>query len=175
MINYEIRDAEPSDSAALNMFLYQANLDTYANEAANILPEDLYSLAPTEQLIQGAEAYLAKKNPGHKMLVAVRGDEIIGGAQMVRRSPEEADELRILYVAKQHKRSGIGSALLQTACASFEPARATKLDVVQFNHEAIAFYVKHGFALDESQVVAPREIGNGKLLPRYRMVREARP
>ncbi len=79
-------------------------------------------------------------------LVAVEGSTVVGFIIGVKTS---VDSLRILMLAvdKQHRRRGIGSALLRKLQLNFPEVRRIYLETRVDNEEAIKFYKKHGFRI----------------------------
>ncbi|MCD6474003.1 MAG: ribosomal protein S18-alanine N-acetyltransferase [Thermoplasmata archaeon] len=79
-------------------------------------------------------------------LVAVEKGAVVGFIIGVKTS---VDSLRILMLAvdEQHRKRGIGSALLKKLQLNFPEVRRMYLETRVDNEEAIKFYKKHGFRI----------------------------
>lgn len=91
------------------------------------------------------------------------GDQLLGFAAYGPAGNEI--KLHKLYVDPEHQRCGIGKALLQYVERGAS-GRTVVLTVNKRNHQAIAAYKKHGFAIRESIVV---DIGGGFVMDDYVM------
>jgi ribosomal protein S18 acetylase RimI-like enzyme len=79
------------------------------------------------------------KRAGLPQFVALDGKRVVGWCDI-----RDGGVLGMGVIAS-HRRSGLGSKLLQAA-SSASPFPRTKLTVFASNTPAIAFYLKHGFA-----------------------------
>ena len=104
---------------------------------------------------------------GVTYLRALESDQLRGFAAYGPAGDEA--KLHKLYVHPEHQRSGIGRALLhEVERASM--GRTLMLTVNKRNHQAIAAYQKHGFAIRESIVI---DIGGGFVMDDYVMAKRA--
>lgn len=110
---------------------------------------------------------------GHSVAVAEYAQESGAGAGIVgiamTGTPRDADatwqrQVYVLYLLRAHQGSGAGDALLEAVLDSRESAALWVLDQ---NHRAQAFYRRHGFVPDIS------EVADG--VPELRMVRPGSP
>jgi GNAT superfamily N-acetyltransferase len=111
---------------------------------------------------------LARLSAQHFSVVASIGSEIAGLAAAEYVDWNRRVILHHLYVARDHRRSGIGGLLLQsvTAWSRTTTARCLWLETQNVNIPAIRFYRRAGFSLSgfdaslyDSNNVDPREVG----------------
>jgi GNAT superfamily N-acetyltransferase len=120
----------------------------------------------SESLLQGLDAAereaswaarLASPGPGEVVIVAERGEPVIGFASAGPARDEDLQdgrhlELYAIYLHPEHWSAGIGSALLEhtlaQAVAVTPSAAAVTLWVLEQNRRARRFYERHGFSTD---------------------------
>jgi ribosomal protein S18 acetylase RimI-like enzyme len=86
--------------------------------------------------------------PSGELLLAKRGDHLLGAVALKALAPPHAAEIKRLFVRPQGRRTGVGKALV---AAILEIARArgyseVKLDTLPSMEGAIALYKSFGFA-----------------------------
>lgn len=94
---------------------------------------------------------------GGEFFVAVDGDALIGTAGVVPVKPATF-ELRKMYLAPHTRGKGVGKALLD-AClrhCRVRRAKTVTLDTTEAMKAAIAFYQRHGFVRDDTQIRGSR-------------------
>ncbi|HET7303824.1 MAG TPA: GNAT family N-acetyltransferase [Segeticoccus sp.] len=142
-----MRPAVAADAPVLGRIHVQIWRETYTG----LMPaEHLASLDPDRQG-ERWRRILTEPEPGTTTLVGTCDDEPAGepvGFTVVG-PPRDEDhpvetELRVLNVLAAHHGTGLAARLLQTALGE----RAAYLWVLEGNERAVAFYRKHGFALD---------------------------
>ena len=105
-----------------------------------------------------------------RWVVAHEGERMVGFASF---HAQGDGELKIdkLYVHPDRQRLGVGGALIGRACdlARSLGAASVVLAVNKRNHNAIAAYRKHGFAIREAVV---KDIGEGFVMDDYVMARK---
>ena len=82
---------------------------------------------------------------GERGYCAVCGNSIIATAIINER--EDIGYLWGMYVASEHQRAGIGSALLSACLSSLTCARTLEVRVLETSSWAISFYQRHDFAI----------------------------
>lgn len=110
------------------------------------------------------------RSPKMRMLVAAEGRRIVGTITF-RDAGAEATIFG-LFVRPGFQRAGLGSALLARALAELPAARRIQLHAMTETPAAIAFYRKHGFALEALERL-PID-GIERELARMALLREAR-
>ena len=111
--------------------------------------------------------------PGRGLLVASDASGIVGlGAWYLAVDPVLA-KLDKLYVLPSHQRLGVGRMLIEWVSDEARAAGAGTLilNVNKRNVNAIAAYLKHGFAVREAVV---NDIGNGFVMDDYVMAKPLR-
>ncbi|WP_240651576.1 MULTISPECIES: GNAT family N-acetyltransferase [unclassified Variovorax] len=148
-IPFQIRPAIAADAPALAALSIQVWLATYATEGVS----DLLARYVLEQFTPAAfTAWMEDADTA--LVVAEAGSHLVGYARLGFNapqplSPDIGTELCTLYVQEPFTRSGVGSALLDKACATIGErtgSDAMWLTVNTQNRRACAFYEKHGFA-----------------------------
>lgn len=138
-----IRPAAEGDAHTLAALSIQVWLATYTEGVSDLCARYVLSEFTPEKFLALLEA------PNVSMHVAEVGDRFVGYS-LVRSGvpqplvPEADSELCKLYVQEPFTRHGVGSALLQAACASND--RLWLMVNVQ-NLRACRFYEKHGFVI----------------------------
>ncbi|MFF0607395.1 GNAT family N-acetyltransferase [Nocardia tengchongensis] len=137
----QIRDAEAADFAAIG----DLTVEVYVGEG-HVNPESPYVAELADTATRAASA---------EILVAVRGDELLGSLTMARPGTAFADiarpgelEFRMLAVSKRARGLGIGRALLERVV---DTARAEGFDAVVLTtmptmQDARRMYDRFGFA-----------------------------
>ncbi|WP_458690011.1 N-acetyltransferase family protein [Nocardia tengchongensis] len=137
----QIRDAEAADFAAIG----DLTVEVYVGEG-HVDPESPYVAELADTATRAASA---------EILVAVRGDELLGSLTMARPGTAFADiarpgelEFRMLAVSKRARGLGIGRALLERVV---DTARAEGFDAVVLTtmptmRDARRMYDRFGFA-----------------------------
>jgi putative acetyltransferase len=151
-----VRHAKPSDAAAL-----VAHLKALAAEPAINIP-----LAPDEmRLTPDDEREIIEAQKGSTrsaMFVAVDGDKLAGELTIKsisgRRAVAHVATLG-MSVAAEHRRRGVGEALLREAIAWAEAHGFLRLEIYVYarNAGAIALYQKLGFSIEGKRVAFIRE------------------
>ena len=102
-----------------------------------LVVEQTYSVAGLRACID-----LCAQSDGAQFLVAERAGAFVGYLQYD--SVGSEPELHRIYVDPNHKRAGIGSALLRELHARLPAGGSYILMVFAANHAAIEFYRRHG-------------------------------
>jgi putative acetyltransferase len=130
MPDIHLRPFIPSDSSALARLWYASWLSTGVPAANKVTQEDLLERVAAESAL------------GWSVTVAEIGDELVGFLTL---KPEEY-RLDQLFVAPEHKGSGIGARLFALAEEAMPGGFA--LRTASTNVQARRFYEKHGMRLD---------------------------
>ncbi len=142
-----LRRATPRDAAALI-----AHLRALASEPGINIP-----LAPDEVTLTVAEERERlesfEDNPRAILLVAMRGDELLGELSVRAISPRRAVQHVAtlgMSVRADARGQGVGTALLEAALEWTAEAGLTRVELSVYarNAPAIALYEKHGFQLE---------------------------
>ncbi len=150
VIGIQIRGAAVSDAKVLAAFAERAFRDTYAvyNDPANIDAHVSQFLS-----VSRIKADLARNDSDFFVAEDSTG-KIVGYAKLCASQPEPSVssgsiELERIYVDRNQKGRGIGTALLKTvmAMAASKAFDALWLGVWQKNPDAIRFYEKLGFRI----------------------------
>lgn len=98
------------------------------------------------------------------------GDELAGFASYFLADRPQQMRLDKIYVHPRRQRRGYGALLIEHACARAREQGCTKLwlAVNKNNRNAIAAYLKHGFAVADAVVT---DIGEGFVMDDYIMAR----
>ncbi|HET9992852.1 MAG TPA: GNAT family N-acetyltransferase [Kofleriaceae bacterium] len=146
-MDIEIRRAVPADAAALI-----AHLKALAHEPGINIP-----LAPDENTLTVAEERDRllgfDDNPRALLLVATRGDELLGELTVrglsTRRAVQHVATLG-MSVRADARGQGVGTALLEAALEWAADCRFSRVELYVYarNAPAIALYEKHGFVLE---------------------------
>lgn len=138
-----VRAAVAADAHTLAALSIQVWLSTYAEGVSELFARYVLSEFTPEKFLALVEA------PDVSLQVALVDDRVVGYA-LVRSGvpqplvPEADSELCTLYVQEPFTRWGVGSALLQAACAGGDKLWLT---VNAKNLRACRFYEKHGFVV----------------------------
>jgi ribosomal protein S18 acetylase RimI-like enzyme len=135
-----IRHARPEDLAAVRDLLAASWQDTY---------EPIYGRTKVDALTarwHSLEALAAQHRRGVLRLVADADGRLLGTASATV-GEDGTIHLRQLYVHPDHKRRGIGAALLDAMVTACPSARRVTLEVEPENISAVAFYARQGFTL----------------------------
>ncbi|MDN7879853.1 GNAT family N-acetyltransferase [Burkholderia aenigmatica] len=133
--NLAIRDAQPSDHAAIAALLSQLGYDT----APSLILAKIEALLPS---------------PTDTIVVAVVQHEVVGSislhAMPLFHAAGYLGRITSLVVDERHRGSGVGSALMAAAERWFDAAGCVKLEVTSGDHrpDAHRFYARHGFLRD---------------------------
>lgn len=165
LMDFRIRPAEPLDAAGIA----DVHVRTWQHAYRGLMPDALLDGLDVDSRAERWERILAGEDLGGRGVnhVAVSGEAIIGFST---RGPARDDdaplatELYAIYADPGAHGTGVGAALLAAAIGS-DPAYLWVLDG---NARAIAFYTKHGFALDGAVKVDDR---GDVVLRELRMVR----
>ena len=109
------------------------------------LPVDLSPQGFSQELASLPGAY---GPPGGELLLAKRGDHVLGCIALKPLEPPRVAEIKRLFVRPQARRIGVGKALVAAMVAAAERLgyREIKLDTLSEMEGAIALYKSHGFA-----------------------------
>ncbi len=123
-----------------------------------------------------SERYFHRAMDEDTILVAIRGQEIVGYVQLSSVQIPIADaslsdvELHAIYVAPELQGQGIGTVLMAAALAHprLKAAHNVYLDVWDENHRALRLYERYGFRVvgRRDVVVASRVIGSDLVMMR---------
>lgn len=148
MSDLTLREARPDEASLIARLARQSFTEAFGE--ANT-PEDLALFLESAygERQQGAEL----ADPDWTTLVALKGGEAAGFAQLRRNHPEacvtgpDPVELNRLYVLQAFHGQGVGAALMQAVVgrARAEGFRTLWLGVWEHNHKAQAFYRRWGF------------------------------
>lgn len=96
--------AVPEDARGITNVLHKTWLATYPNEEIGITVEDIedsYKNAYSQERLQKMQNRIAEHRENEKMLVATKGDLVVGDAMIVRN--EDNNQLRTIYVPLNFK------------------------------------------------------------------------
>ncbi len=112
---------------------------------AKSLPVDLAPQGFSQELASLPGVYAP---PGGELLLAKRGDHVLGCIALKPLEPPRIAEIKRLFVRPQARGKGVGKALIQTVIATAKQAGydEIKLDTLPQMEGAIALYKASGFA-----------------------------
>lgn len=146
-----MRRAEPSDAGGVARVWCAAWGSDFRGLIADELLDSI-SLAERRETWRGR---LAQPDPAAPTLVAASGEEVLGYCRAIlpSRDPDAGRltaEIANLYVSPEHRREGVGRALLAatTALLRSEDWLELTLWVFRGNHAARRFYAQIGFTPD---------------------------
>ncbi len=143
----EVRSARLGDYGPAGAMLKRAWMATYADmlgvERARRFGRPAYR---TSDLLLGHFARRLGRLPGHDALVARRDGRLLGFATFSQ-DPDGEAVLWMLYVDPAAHGEGVGTHLLQSIVARCPQARTVRLEVLQKNDKAIAWYQRRGFEI----------------------------
>jgi L-amino acid N-acyltransferase YncA len=134
----EIRNAAPSDAAAIAAIYNQGIIDRIA------------TLETEERTPEERSAWLAARGPRNPVLVAERDGAIVGWGSLNQFSPRKAYDFVAdfsVYVERAWRGKGVGSALLRALVTRAKQLGYHKLVLAAFpwNAGGMALYQKYGF------------------------------
>jgi phosphinothricin acetyltransferase len=134
----EIRNAVPSDAAAIATIYNQGIIDRIA------------TLETEERTPGERSAWLAARGPRHPVLVAERDGAIVGWGSLNQFNPRKAYDFVAdfsVYVERAWRGRGVGSALLRALVARAKQLGYHKLVLAAFpwNAGGMGLYQKYGF------------------------------
>jgi ribosomal protein S18 acetylase RimI-like enzyme len=166
-----IRLSKPEDAAEVLKLKDDTWLDAYPDEKHGITVADIRSHiskdSPADR-IRRWQGYLTP-TATMKNWVAVVDGKIVGFVAAA--IGEQRNEIKALYVLPRFQRQGIGSKLLGTALTWLGSAQEIFLNVVAYNHQAIAAYAKAGFGVVGPAPNDPFVLPSGAAMPTVEMVR----
>lgn len=112
---------------------------------AATLPVDLASQGFSQELESLPGIY---GPPGGELLLAKRGDHVLGCIALKMLEPPRVAEIKRLFVRPQARKTGVGQALVAAAiaCARQMGYGEIKLDTLAEMQSAIVLYKRNGFA-----------------------------
>jgi 8-oxo-dGTP pyrophosphatase MutT (NUDIX family)/GNAT superfamily N-acetyltransferase len=152
-----VRSATPHDVAAIARCHVRAWRAAYEGHVPQSVLDNL------DEERRAAMWRRQLQGPGHGVLVAVRGDQVLGFSHLVRSrdgdATEDTGEITAIYVEPDHVGQGLGRALM---LASLELAwrrsyRVLTLWVLESNARAQRFYTGFGFAPDGTSKLEKRD------------------
>jgi ribosomal protein S18 acetylase RimI-like enzyme len=147
-LDIEIKGCAAGDLTGLRSFARRAFCDTFA---AMNTPENIKKYINAVFGMSRMKQELADKDTSFYLLFA---DSVLAGYIKLNESGAQTDirdplslEIERIYVSKQQKRRGLGSALMDRAVseARLRGKAYLWLGVWEKNEAAIRFYMKHGF------------------------------
>lgn len=111
---------------------------------AKVLPVDLEPQGFSQEMKSLPGAYAP---PGGELLLAKRGDHVLGCIAVKALDPPAVAEIKRLFVRPQARKAGVGKALVEAAIATARKLgyREVKLDTLPQMTTAIALYQSFGF------------------------------
>ncbi|HEX4118623.1 MAG TPA: GNAT family N-acetyltransferase [Rhizomicrobium sp.] len=112
---------------------------------ARSLPVDLSPQGFSRELQSLPGVYAA---PAGELLLAKRGDHVLGAVALKALAPPDVAEIKRLFVRPQARKTGVGKALVAAILktAAERGYREIKLDTLPAMQSAIALYTSFGFA-----------------------------
>jgi ribosomal protein S18 acetylase RimI-like enzyme len=141
-----IRTASERDLPAVRALLVETWHATYDDLYG---PERVTEITDEWHSIKALKANLAR--PRSEFLVADDGKTLGGTAFAAASDDGKVVTVYRLYVRPAFQRSGLGKALLAEIEESFPEAEKIRLEVVEDNHRAVAFYRASGFIIADRQ------------------------
>lgn len=166
MMEFEIVPGRAEHAEEILEIRSVVRADTYANDN-NGTTKDFYieRNRPTDERI-GKEV-LDLLDPAKQYWIAEVGDKIAGYSRVIK---GERQSLDMIHILPQYQGRGLGSHLLNLACASFDRTRPAFLEVVDINYRALGWYANRGWKLTgETKNGTPLPDGSG-YVPEYVMV-----
>ncbi len=159
------------DVEAIRCMQAQSWLDTYPNDEHNVpfawVKERTDRWLTAEGLEKSRERFSnVFDNPDHFYRVAVDGDKIVGLVHGLTQDGHK--HLGALYIDKKYHGTGLAYQLMDQVDEWFDDDEVD-LEVVTYNHRAVAFYEKYGFQVTDKE----NELFGGKM-PNITMVRKAK-
>lgn len=146
-----VRDAEPSDAAAIAAIGMAAVPQTYKDLCEEAVVRNIVEQSYALDALAACIARCAHADDAH-FLVAESTGRIVGFLHYDCEGPEP--ELHRIYLDPAVKRKGIGSTLVAELHARLDAGASYILMVIADNHPAVAFYRRHGL-VDEAHVDGP--------------------
>jgi ribosomal protein S18 acetylase RimI-like enzyme len=153
----KIRRAIPEDAGQIQKLMKKVWLDTYPNEEFGITKASINKFVKdwdSQEQVRIMSKNIESKKPNNDHLVAIVDDKIVANMLVVNHG------LRQLYIDPKYQYKGIGSGML-------DKSKIDSLEVVKYNLQAVNFYKKHGFIIDQESMA---DFGDIKL-PTYIMKR----
>lgn len=188
---FKIELANPNDTLRLQEIIRACWLDTYPNEAAGITREDIagrdFFTGDNREALEYREERMRTmvedfKNE-HTWVAKNEKDEIVGFCRLHKATGQEYAkkvdpyaEIDKIFILKDSRAKGLGKKLIQEA-EQWATGLDIRLEVVEYNEDAINFYKKEGFvSLGKDESIFPpdnRGLPSGKKLPKLEMVKHA--
>jgi len=146
-----VRDAEPSDAAAVAAIGRVAVPDTFRDLCHPSVIDSIVAQSYAPQAVRDCIADCRAAADAH-FLVAERDGRVVGFLHYDAAGAEP--ELHRIYLEPALKRQGIGSALMSELHRRLAPGAMYLLMVVADNRPAVAFYQRHGL-VEEARVDGP--------------------
>src|SRR3989344_5223375 len=190
---FKIELANPNDVLRLQEIVRACWLDTYPNEAAGITREDItgrdFFTGDTREALEyrkeRARAMIEDFENEHTWVVKNEKSEIVGLCRLVKATGKKYAkkvnpyaEIDKIFILKDSRGKGLGRKLLHEA-EQWATGLDIRLEVVDYNGDAIEFYKREGFVpLEKDQSIFPadtRGLPSGKHLPKMEMVKKYKP
>jgi ribosomal protein S18 acetylase RimI-like enzyme len=156
MTEPSFRRAAAADAARLAAFMTRTFRDTYSSDhSGNCRPSDVEAYIAAFFTAERQRTEIA--DPSLRTILAEVDGALAGYAQVRFDSPTAVApgsrpvELARFYVDKTWHGQGLAAALMREAIAAAGAADPFWLGVYKWNHRAIAFYAKQGFAIAGEQ------------------------
>jgi len=167
----KIRDVLAEDIPRIVEINYLAWKVTYPNEEYGITLEDV------ERRVGSIEKKITRWNDslireGFKHILVENGDNLILGYAVLNIIDSNQSRLQVINVDPNFHRSGAGSALTKTALNYFDDNVDIIVEVTKYNKNAIRFYEKFGFEIEEE--IDGLEVAPGKWMPLIRMIKKVK-
>ncbi len=137
-----IMEATSEDAPGIAEVQKEGWLTTYVNDDYGVTTEDVLSKNFGGESHVGRWAESITK-PNTKTWVVKNGNQVVGFCFI--KIEEDVNRLGALYVLSTVRGRGIGGKLVTQALNYLGREKPVELDVVSYNHNAIAFYETFGF------------------------------
>jgi len=190
---YKIELARPDDVRRLQEIIRACWLDTYPNETAGITREDIAgrdfytgdNAEAVEYRKERMRIMIEDSENEHTWIVKSDQNEIVGFCRLHKATGKEYAkkvdpyaEIDKIFILKDSRGKGLGKKLLHEA-EQWATGLDIRLEVVDYNGDAIEFYKREGFVpLEKDQSIFPadtRGLPSGKHLPKMEMVKKYKP
>lgn len=171
----QIIQATEQHISAIRSVERQTWLETYPNKSLGITRKDIAKKFAHDDSPSGRPLWLAERvaqfeNARYNAWVACAEDEVVG--YCIAEKEQTQNRIKALYILPAFQKQGIGTALVEVACAWLGIDKKIYINVASYNSRAIAFYQARGFVkTDVSVSDEVAVISSSRVIPEIEMVK----